>query len=81
MSSTWLTWRCCRCAQRVSAEAAAEALAGTDLDYSQREASLGLLTSGQVINCLVAPAGTGKPTSWARSPGSGPDSGPGASSA
>ncbi|MGH3067710.1 MAG: MobF family relaxase [Streptosporangiaceae bacterium] len=46
--------------QRVSAEAAAAALAGTDLDYSQREACLGLLTSGRLINCLVAPAGTGK---------------------
>ena len=46
--------------QRVSAESAAAALAGTDLDYSQREACLGLLTSGRLINCLVAPAGTGK---------------------
>ena len=46
--------------QRVSAETAAAALAGTDLDYSQREACLGLLTSQRLINCLVAPAGTGK---------------------
>ena len=46
--------------QRVSTETAAAALAGTDLDYSQREACLGLLTSGRLINCLVAPAGTGK---------------------
>ena len=46
--------------QRVSAEAAAAALAGTDLDYSQREACTGLLTSDRLINCLVAPAGTGK---------------------
>ena len=46
--------------RRVSAEAAAAALAATDLDYSQREACLGLLTSGRLINCLVAPAGTGK---------------------
>ena len=46
--------------QRVSAAAAETALAGTDLDYSQREACLGLLTSGRLINCLVAPAGTGK---------------------
>ena len=46
--------------QRVSSEAAAAALTGTDLDYSQREACLGLLTSGRLINCLVAPAGTGK---------------------
>ena len=68
--------------QRVSAEAAAAALAGTDLDYSQREACLGLLTSGRLINCLVAPAGTGKThvmaafaRVWAAS------SGPGGSSA
>ena len=46
--------------QRVSAETAAAALAGTDLDYSQREACLGLLTSQRLINCLLAPAGTGK---------------------
>jgi len=46
--------------QRVSAETAAAALAGTDLDYSQREACAGLLASGRLINCLVAPAGTGK---------------------
>ena len=46
--------------QRVSAETAAAALEGTDLDYSQREACLGLLTSERLINCLVAPAGTGK---------------------
>ena len=46
--------------QQISAETAAAVLAGTDLDYSQREACLGLLTSGRLINCLVAPAGTGK---------------------
>ena len=46
--------------QRVTAEAAAAALAGTDLDYTQREACLGLLTSTRLVNCLVAPAGTGK---------------------
>ena len=46
--------------QRVSAEAANAALAGTGLDYSQREACLGLLASARLINCLVAPAGTGK---------------------
>ncbi len=46
--------------QRVTREAAAAALAGSDLDHSQREACLGLLTSGRLINCLVAPAGTGK---------------------
>jgi conjugative relaxase-like TrwC/TraI family protein len=46
--------------QRVSTETAAAALAGTDLDYSQREACAGLLASARLINCLVAPAGTGK---------------------
>ena len=46
--------------QRVTPAAAAAALAGTDLDPSQREACLGLLTSTRLINCLVAPAGTGK---------------------
>ena len=60
MSSTWSRWRCCRCRSGSAPEAAAAALEGTDLDYSQREACLGLLTSGRLINCLVAPAGTGK---------------------
>ena len=60
MSSTWSTSRCCRCRSGSAPEAAAAALAGTDLDYSQREACLGLLTSARLINCLVAPAGTGK---------------------
>ena len=46
--------------QRITPEAAAAALAGTDLDPSQREACAGLLTSARLINCLVAPAGTGK---------------------
>ena len=46
--------------QRVSAGAAAAAIADTDLDYSQREACVGLLTSQRLINCLHAPAGTGK---------------------
>ena len=46
--------------QRVTPAAAAAALAGTDLDPSQREACLGLLTSTRLISCLVAPAGTGK---------------------
>ncbi|HSR23507.1 MAG TPA: AAA family ATPase, partial [Candidatus Eisenbacteria bacterium] len=46
--------------QRVTAEAAAAALEGSGLDPSQREACLGLLTSGRLISCLVAPAGTGK---------------------
>jgi conjugative relaxase-like TrwC/TraI family protein len=46
--------------QRISAAAAEAALADTDLDYSQREACLGLLTSARLVNCLMAPAGTGK---------------------
>jgi conjugative relaxase-like TrwC/TraI family protein len=46
--------------RRITAEAAAAALEGTDLDPSQRAACLGLLTAGRLISCLVAPAGTGK---------------------
>ncbi|MGH3236869.1 MAG: MobF family relaxase, partial [Streptosporangiaceae bacterium] len=46
--------------QRVTADQAAAALAGTDLDHSQRAAAMGLLTSKRLINCLVAAAGTGK---------------------
>jgi conjugative relaxase-like TrwC/TraI family protein len=46
--------------QRVSAAAAAEALDGTTLDYDQRAAALGLLTSQRAVSVLVAPAGTGK---------------------
>ena len=46
--------------QRVTPEAARAALEGTDLDYSQRQACAGLLASTRLINCLVAPAGTGK---------------------
>jgi hypothetical protein len=40
--------------QMVTAEQADAALAGTDLDYSQREACRGMLTSGQFVTCLVA---------------------------
>jgi conjugative relaxase-like TrwC/TraI family protein len=46
--------------QRVSAEAAAAGIAATDLDHMQRQACAGLLTSQRLINCLLAPAGTGK---------------------
>ena len=46
--------------QRVTAGQADAALAGTDLDFSQLQAAKGLLTSERLINCLVAPAGTGK---------------------
>ena len=46
--------------QRVTPAAARAALQGTGLDFSQREACEGLLASTRLINCLVAPAGTGK---------------------
>jgi conjugative relaxase-like TrwC/TraI family protein len=46
--------------QRVTAAQADTALAGTDLDFSQMRAAKALLTSQRLINCLVAPAGTGK---------------------
>jgi hypothetical protein len=46
--------------RRVTAEQADAALAGTDLDHSQRAAAKGLLTTQRLINCLVAAAGTGK---------------------
>jgi AAA domain/TrwC relaxase len=51
--------------QRVRPEVATEAIAGTDLDYSQREAVLGLLISRRLVNSLQAPAGTGKTTTVA----------------
>ena len=46
--------------QLVTEEQADAALAGTDLDYQQREVVKGMLTSGVMAECLVAPAGTGK---------------------
>jgi conjugative relaxase-like TrwC/TraI family protein len=46
--------------QRVTAEAADTALAGTGLDLDQRAAAHGLLTSERAVSVLVAPAGTGK---------------------
>ena len=46
--------------QRVTAEAADQALAETGLDYDQRAAARGLLTSQRAVSALVAPAGTGK---------------------
>jgi conjugative relaxase-like TrwC/TraI family protein len=46
--------------QRVTAEAAAAALDGTTLDFDQRAAARGLLTSQRAVSVLVAPAGTGK---------------------
>ena len=44
----------------VTRERAEAALAGSDLDYQQREVVIGMLTSGVMAECLVAPAGTGK---------------------
>ncbi|HVT67216.1 MAG TPA: MobF family relaxase, partial [Trebonia sp.] len=46
--------------QRVSAQAAGEALDGSTLDYDQKAAAIGLLTSQRAVSVLVAPAGTGK---------------------
>jgi conjugative relaxase-like TrwC/TraI family protein len=46
--------------QLVTEAQADAALAGTDLGYEQRRVVKGMLTSGRFINCLVAPAGTGK---------------------
>jgi hypothetical protein len=46
--------------QLVTREAAEAALAGTDLDYDQKIAARGLLTSAQLVTSLVAPAGSGK---------------------
>ena len=46
--------------QLVTEEQADAALAGTDLDYQQREVVKGMLTSRVMAECLVAPAGTGK---------------------
>lgn len=45
---------------RVTADQARQALAGTDLDRQQREAVAGMLTSARLMDCLVAPAGSGK---------------------
>ena len=47
-------------AQLVTEAQADAALERTDLDYEQRKVVKGMLTSGRFINCLVAPAGTGK---------------------
>ena len=46
--------------QRVSEAAAAARVARAALDYHQVEAVKGFLTSRRLVNCLVAPAGTGK---------------------
>ena len=46
--------------QLVTEAQAEAALAGEDLDYEQRQAVKGMLTSGRFVTCLVAPAGAGK---------------------
>jgi conjugative relaxase-like TrwC/TraI family protein len=46
--------------QLVTAQQAEAALAGTDLDYQQREVVQGMLTSQTMAECLIAPAGSGK---------------------
>ena len=60
MSSRWSTSRCCRCRSGSARRPRPRRSTATDLDYSQREACVGLLTSQRLINCLLAPAGTGK---------------------
>jgi conjugative relaxase-like TrwC/TraI family protein len=44
----------------VTEEQAEAALAGTDLDYQQRQIVKGMLTSQVMAECLIAPAGSGK---------------------
>jgi conjugative relaxase-like TrwC/TraI family protein len=46
--------------QRLGEAAAAAHVARAGLDYHQAEAVMGFLTSRRLVNCLVAPAGTGK---------------------
>ena len=60
-SEEWIIERAtARRPQLVTEEQADAALAGTDLDYQQREVVKGMLTSRVMAECLVAPAGTGK---------------------
>ncbi|MDQ2811516.1 MAG: relaxase domain-containing protein, partial [Actinomycetota bacterium] len=49
-----------RVPQRVTREQAEQAVAGVELDYHQRESIVGMLASTRLVDCLVAPAGTGK---------------------
>ena len=60
MSSTWLISRCCGCRSGSRRRRRPPRWRPRDLDYSQREACAGLLSSARLINCLEAPAGTGK---------------------
>ena len=60
-SEEWMVKRAtARRPQLVTEEEADAALAGTDLDYQQREVVKGMLTSGVMAECLIAAAGTGK---------------------
>ena len=57
----WLVKRASARRPQLVTEAEADAaLARTDLDYQQREAVKGMLTSGVMAECLIAAAGTGK---------------------
>jgi conjugative relaxase-like TrwC/TraI family protein len=49
-----------RVAQRVTEAQAEQAVAALELDYHQRAAVAGMLASTRFVECLVAPAGTGK---------------------
>ena len=60
-SEEWVVKRAAaRRPQLVTGDQADAALAGTDLDYQQREVVKGMLTSQTMAECLVAPAGSGK---------------------
>jgi len=60
-SEEWVVKRAVgRRPQLVTEEQADAALAGTDLDYQQREVVKGMLTSRTMAECLIAPAGSGK---------------------
>jgi conjugative relaxase-like TrwC/TraI family protein len=60
-SEEWVVKRAAARRPRLITEAQAEAaLAGTDLDYQQREVVKGMLTSQVMAECLIAPAGSGK---------------------
>jgi conjugative relaxase-like TrwC/TraI family protein len=57
----WLVRNATARRPRLVTEAEADrVLARMDLDYQQREVVKGMLTSGVMAECLVAPAGTGK---------------------
>jgi conjugative relaxase-like TrwC/TraI family protein len=60
-SEEWLVRRAAARRPQLVTEAEADAaLADMQLDYQQREVVKGMLTSGVMADCLVAPAGSGK---------------------